>query len=71
MTKRELIKAIKDCDNVIAVVHLTPDDTFYVKVVKCDILDTLSEVDTSEWVDGEQFKAMSIKWIGDNDLLIG
>ena len=70
MTKVELIKAIKKCNNVVAIVVLTPDDTFYIKVVKSDILDTLSEIDTTEWTE-EHFKATPIEWFTDNDLLIG
>ena len=67
MTKKELLRAIKTCNRVFAMTHLTEHAMFPIQAVKKDLLFNLSMCDVENWTK-DDFYAFIDK---ENDLYIG
>ena len=70
MTKKQLLKALRQCKKVYATVYLTTDDIFTIQIIKADLLFNLRNADVKDWSEGKDglyFKA----FMDGNDLLIG
>jgi hypothetical protein len=64
MTKKELLKAIKSCNQVFACTRLTDNDMFDLQVTKVDLIWKVNQCDTETWTE-DHFNA----WIDKNNNL--